>query len=398
MKKTIQAYLIVMVLYFLLLYFTTLFFGSGYVYIYFLNWELQTNIWILSLLMFGVSFFIQSMYIVIKKISAQRKLQAQQASSFSALHPYEKLAVSWLLHAEAETEQIVNQIFAHSGMLKHVITASFLYKQQRFEEGHAELTQAPNDAYELKEILYINALLDQSEQDLAFQHLEALSKHQPNAWLVDVMQGYEQAISRLWGKFAFKFPWDYLKTTHYGHLSAVDNTAWLTAILQRFEMSDALQQDALKARYISLEDTYIEDTVRENKILWLKVLVRCHDVMAQYERLVNHLLNEQFDQEVCLMWFEQQMHVTQPDYLAIEQQINTWQHRYTDAPIFSFVKWYIYQATGRYLEAEQLLNTFPDHVLMNYLRIKSKIQNDPILLHQLNQIFETNTQFLKIQI
>lgn len=398
MKKTIKAYVVALVLGVLLLCAVTPFFGAGYVYVYFAGWELQTNIWVLCALILTISFCIQSIYMLIKAFFARQKLKAKQATSFSDLHPYEKLAILWLLDAQAEKEPMVRQVFAHSGMLNHIITANFLYKKEQFNEGHIALEQAPPDAYELKEVLYINALLDQDEQEQSFVHLEALSKHKPSAWLVDVKQGYEQSISKLWGKFAFKFPWSYLKTAHYGHLSAQDNTAWLTAILQRFESSDVAQKNELKARYISLETTYMQDTIRENKILWLKILARCDDTLQEQERLSSHLLHEQFDQEVCFMWFEQKMSMIQPDYFEIEQQVNVWQHRYTDAPIFDFMKWHIYQVTGRYLEAAQLLNNFPNHVLMNYLRIKSKIQDDILLTEQLNQVFETNTHFLKIQI
>ncbi|MBF7688351.1 heme biosynthesis protein HemY [Acinetobacter rathckeae] len=398
MKKTIKAYLVVVALCLLLLCILTQFFGTGYAYIYFAGWELQTNMWVLFALILMVSFCMQSLYIFAKKLLARRKLQAKQATSFSDLHPYEKLAILWLLDAQHEKESVVSQIFAHSGVLKQIIEASFLYKQQNFNAGHTALEQAPPDAYELKEILYIDALLAQNEQDKAFWHLEALSQHQPSAWLADVKQGYEHAIAKLWGKFALKFPWAYLKTTHYGHLSTQDNTAWLTAILERFDSSDTLQQAALKERYVSLENTCIEDTARENKILWLKILARCENTGQEHERLANHLLDEQFDQEVCFMWFEQHMCAIEPHYVMIEQQIDTWQRRYTDAPIFNFMKWYIYQATKRHAEANQLLTTFPDNVLMNYLRIKSKIQHDEVLTEQLNQLFETNTHFLKIHL
>lgn len=376
----------------------TLLFGAGYVYIYFAGWELQTNIWILWAMILIICFCIQSIYVVTTSFLARQKLKTKQATSFLALHPYEKLAVLWLLDAQTEKEPMVRQIFMHSGMLNHIVDAFFLYKKQLFNDGHAALSQTPPDAYELKEILYIDALLDQGEQEQAFTHLEALSKHEPSAWLVDVKQGYEQAISRLWGKFAFKFPWAYLKTTHYGRLSVSDNTAWLMAILERFESSNITQQNELKERYISLKNSCIQDTVRKNKVLWLKILSRCKGVLYEQEYLSRHLLNEQFDQDVCFMWFEQRMSVIQPNYTEIEQQVGVWQQRYTEAPIFNFMKWYIYQATERYLEASQLLTTFPDHVLMNYLRIKSKIQHDSTLSDQLNQIFETNPHFLKIQI
>ena len=52
-------------------------------------------------------------------------------------------------------------------------------------------------------------------------------------------------------------------------------------------------------------------------------------------------------------------------------------------------------ATQREAEAAALLDLFPQHALMNYLRIKSVLHDQPALIQQLNTVFETDTRFLK---
>ena len=55
-------------------------------------------------------------------------------------------------------------------------------------------------------------------------------------------------------------------------------------------------------------------------------------------------------------------------------------------------------ATDRENEAEELLSLYPDDVLMNYLRVKSKLKHQEDLVQLLNTIFESNSNYLEIKI
>ena len=46
----------------------------------------------------------------------------------------------------------------------------------------------------------------------------------------------------------------------------------------------------------------------------------------------------------------------------------------------------------------ELLDLYPEHVLMSYLRVKSNLKDQPELLKQLNLIFENNSNFVEIKI
>lgn len=73
-----------------------------------------------------------------------------------------------------------------------------------------------------------------------------------------------------------------------------------------------------------------------------------------------------------------------PDYLYLEQQILNLENKIYRYSKVSFVKWHIYTATQREYEAEQLLSLYPNNILMNYLRIKAKLNGNDELIQQLN--------------
>ena len=66
--------------------------------------------------------------------------------------------------------------------------------------------------------------------------------------------------------------------------------------------------------------------------------------------------------------------------------------------MFSFVKWHIYIATQREYEADQLLSLYPNNILMNYLRIKAKLNGNDELIQQLNLILEKDTKYIQFKI
>lgn len=55
-------------------------------------------------------------------------------------------------------------------------------------------------------------------------------------------------------------------------------------------------------------------------------------------------------------------------------------------------------ATDRQTDAAQLLDLYPDNILMSYLRIKSTLGDDSYLIRQLNLIFENDVNFLNFKI
>lgn len=399
MKKILLSYLVIAVV---LIGFCTLLShgqGAGYVYLLFHGWQIQGSFLGFLLFTLLVSLCIQLIGYMARRYANRKKRIHHQVESFSNLHPYEKLGILWLLGAERQKQTVVENIFTASTLLNHLIQAAFLRQQGQYDAALKQLEQSPPVAFELVTLQRIEVYLLDGQGEDAFAHLELLSSHplQP-VWLKELEEGYQQRLGELWSKFAIQFPWLYLYATQCGTLTADANTIWLTQILETFDQAVPEQLEKLQQRYLDLKTNHIDISIRTNKVLWLKVLMRLPDMQVEYEELATSLLNDMFDQDVFFMWFEQRMLGDDVNYNDIEKQVMIWEKKYSDMPIFYFVKWHIFQKNGKYKEAEELLSKYPDHVLLSYLRIKVHIQDNPILVQQLKNIFEANPQFLKINI
>jgi hypothetical protein len=397
MKIVILAYAFIILIFVAILSLLSYGYDSGYVYIYWRNLQVQTNIWVILFFTILTSFIIQILWMLCKKYFSREQRKVETVFNFKNLHPYEQLAVISLLDAEIDQKDFIHNVFANSGLLNAVIDAQIEFIQGNFDEALKVLESSNAMAFELTEIQRIRIYLAQLDSEKALTHLEFLNQHELSPWLVDVKNSYDQTLQELWGSFAVLFPWDYLRSTKYGHLDEDKKVSWLKQLLKQFDKASSDNLQDLQNRYLALSDN-IESKSFEVNVLWLKLLSRLPEMSAQHEELAEYLLGTQFDQEVFYMWFQQQVLKQNPNYSEIENKINYWEQKYPALPIFSFAKWHVYQEQGRLEEADQLLDLYPDHVLMNYLRIKSTLKDQDHLIQQLNLIFENNANHVVIKI
>ena len=372
-------------------------YGAGYVYLYWREWQIQTNIWVIFIFLACLSLIIQLLWLVIKRYLKREQRKLETVFNFKNLHPYEQLAVVWLLEAAQDQHEFIQGVFSKSGLLKGIIGSRLYWMQQQYPQALAILNQSNAMAFELAEIQRIEIYLAQNDGEQALTHLEFLNQHELSPWLSDVKSAYDLRLTALWGKFALQFPWMYLRSTKYGHLGTETKQEWLQQLLLNFDQANVEDLQNLQQRYLDLQGQ-INKRDYEIKILWLKVLSRMPEMSQPHEDLALHLLDERFNQDVFYLWFQQQLLKQNPDYSGVEQRINYWENKYPSLPVFSFAKWHIYEATARYAEAEQLLELYPDNVMMNYLRIKSTLKGQDDLIKQLNLIFENNANFVEIKI
>lgn len=371
--------------------------GAGYVYLYWRGWQIQTNFWLLLIGLAGLSLAIHSMWYVLKRYLSREQRKNEHVLNFKNLHPYEQLAVIWLLDAGRDQQQFIQQAFQQSALLKEVIQARLANMQGQRQKALLELKQSHAMAFELSELQKIEIYLAEQQPEQALTHLEFLNQHALSPWLEDVSEAYQKRLTTLWGKFALQFPWLYLQTTQYGHLAPDTKAEWLEQLLQRFEDANADDLSHLKQRYFDVLPE-LDQKPPQVQLLWLKILARLADMQPQQQALAERLLAENFHEEAFYLWLTLQLQRAQPDYQDIEQHITLWEHKYPSVPILSFAKYYVYQATGRTVQAEQLLGLYPEHVLMSYLRVQNALQQQPELLQQLNIIFENNANYIAIKI
>lgn len=397
MKQILLAYAFVSLIIIAVLSVLSYGYGAGYVYIYWRESQVQTNIW--AVFVFLASFFlvVQLLWLYIKRYLSKQQRKIQTLFNFKNLHPYEQLAVIWLLDAEHEQQHFIQEIFSQSGVLKDIIDSKLDAMQQQYPQALMKLTQANPMAFELAEIQRIEIFLAQNKGEEALTHLEFLNQHELSPWLNEVKSAYDLRLTGLWGKFAIQFPWLYLQSTKYGHLGMSEKQEWLEQLLINFDQANSETLQNLQQRYLDLGDQ-IYSRNYAIKTLWLKLLSRMPEMSEKHEDLVLHLLDQQFNSEVFYLWFQQQLLKQNPDYLKVEQQIEYWEAKYPSLPIFSFAQWHIYMATEREQQAKQLLQRYPDNIMMSYLRIKSTLTGQDDLTQQLNLIFENNANFVEMKI
>lgn len=395
MRALLQTYAVVALCLLALLSVLSYGYGAGYVYIYWRDWQLQTNVWILLLLIGVLTLFVQLIWMSVRRYLHREQRKLETVFNFSHLHPYEQLGVIWLLEAAKDQQSFVNQVFDKSGLLKGIVEAKLLFQKEQYDQSLNALNQTSPMAFELAELQRIELFLAKGETEQALTHLEFLQQHQLSPWLKQIEHAYQQRITVLWGQLALQQPWVYLRSMKYGHLDPQSRDLWLQQLLTQFDQASLDDLQAIQQRYQDLEQE-IKIRPYTSKALWLKLLARLPEMSLQHEMLALHLLDEQFDRDVFYLWFQQQLLKQNPDYQDIEKKIEKFEQHYLSMPILTFAKWHVYMATGRKIEADGLLQLYPDDVLMSYLRVKSQLNESQI--QQLNLVFENDANFLKFKI
>lgn len=372
-------------------------YGTGYVYILWHSVQVQTNLWFIAFFIIFINFIFQISWLLFKRYLTHQKRKKSQFTHFNELHTYEQLGVVWFLEGESLKSDIIQPAFEQSALLKTLIRSRVLFSQGEFDRALVVLLESPASVVELAEIQRIEIYLSKQDAQQALAHLEFLSGHVLSAWLSSVQTLFEQRMEKLWGEFAVQYPWQYLHSTSCVEITPQLNQQWLMQLLSQFEHAsvDDLQ---LLATHYSTKQMHLDTMDFDTKLVWLKILSRMPELATQQGELALNLLNERFDQDVFYLWFQQQLLKQNPDYLDIENHINQLEAKYLSLPIFTFARWHIYQSTQREFEAEQLLSLFPDNIIMNYLRIKSTLLGDDLLIKQLNSVFEQDMKFIQFKI
>ena len=371
--------------------------GAGYVYVLWHGVQIQTNLWVFLFLGVLISLLMHLMWYALNRYLRREKRKLEQVLNFGDLHPFEQLGVLWLLDGEDEQEQVIQNIFDQSGLLKPIIQSRILFKQGDYAAALQALENSPPSAFELAEILRIEIYLAQQDSQQALTHLEFLNGHELSPWLDQLCESYKLCVQKLWGQFAIQAPWQYLHSSQFGQLEVATKQQWLMQLLGCFDQASFADLELLQHQYFEIE-AQLDQMPYDTKVLWLKLIARLPELAQQQQQLAMQILDEKFDQDVFYLWFQQQLLRQNPDYGDLEQQIIKLETKYINIPVFSFAKWHIYTATQRESEADQLLALYPNDILMNYLRIKATLNGNEDLIQQLNSIFEKDSNYIQFKI
>ena len=198
MKQILLAYAFISLLIIAGLSILSYGYGAGYVYLYWREWQIQTNIWIMFFILASLSLLIQLVWLLIKRYLTREQRKLETVFNFKNLHPYEQLAVIWLLEAAQDQHQFIQNVFSQSGLLKGIIGSRLYWMQQQYPQALAILNQSNAMAFELAEIQRIEIYLSQNDAEQALTHLEFLNQHELSPWLNDVKSAYELRLTSLW--------------------------------------------------------------------------------------------------------------------------------------------------------------------------------------------------------
>src|SRR5690606_40867464 len=99
--------------------------------------------WLLVGLLIVISFLMHMLWYATKRYLSFKQRKHETVFSFARLHPYEQLAVVWLLNAAQDQRDFIQQSFNQSGLLKYIIDARLSWGQ-RSEEHTSELQSREN--------------------------------------------------------------------------------------------------------------------------------------------------------------------------------------------------------------------------------------------------------------
>lgn len=397
MKQILKVYAWVTLLVTLLLLLVSYFGGLGYVYLNWLGWQLQSNLLMLFWLAALLSLLMQCGWAWAKRWWRHRQHRLAPQQQLIELHPYEQLGVMWLLDADVSQRQAIEQVFDQSGLLQHVVRARLWLLENNDTQALAVLAQAPSTAFELTECIRIEILLQQHNSYAAFERLEWLQQQALSLWMQPLAASYSARLSVLWGRLALQNPWIYLRASGFGYLSDTVREQWLQQLLQQFEHATVDELATLKQRFHDLQPQ-LHTRPYSTQVLWLKLIARMPELAYEHQLLALSLLSQQFQPDVFYLWFQQQFMTQLPNYEFIEQQLDILEKQYPCIPVLNFARWHLYEATNRSQQAAQLLQYYPDHILMAYLRIKNVIKDDAVLVQQLNVVFANDADFLQLKI
>ena len=178
MKQILLAYLLVGLLGLAILSVLSYGYGAGYVYLYWRGLQIQTTFWFLVGLLIVISFLMHMLWYATKRYLSFKQRKHETVFSFARLHPYEQLAVVWLLNAAQDQRDFIQQSFNQSGLLKYIIDARLSWGQQQYSEALSSLNQSNPMAFELAELQRIEIYLSQQDGQQALTHLEFLNQHE----------------------------------------------------------------------------------------------------------------------------------------------------------------------------------------------------------------------------
>lgn len=393
MKKILLAYVLVTLVVMAALVVLSYGYGSGYLYVHWRDYHVETTLWFFIAAVLLISLVIQLIWTFIAKRHQFSKRKNKALVEFQELHPYEQLGMVWLLDAAQVQKGFIENKFQQSALLKDVIQARLSTFSGDFETALKDLNQSPPVVFELAELQKIEIYLLQEDIEKAYTHLVFLSQHHFSPWLIDLEQAYQQRLKLLWGRFSSIAPWRYLNHAEQITLLEKDYSQWLMVLFNKFERADEANIQQLNDYYLSQKADILQLDY-SLQFLWLKLLNKTMPEQVVVEELASALLSQRLNRDVLHIWLNWQFNCANVDLEKIQHYINQLQQRYGWVPALIFAQCAIYSAQGQTELMQQMFEQYPEQ--LEFFRIKHALKHDQVLLDALYKLVDEDFKDLKI--
>ena len=370
--------------------------GFGYVFVQWQGWQLQTNLLVSLLFFFCIILLMYFAWLGLKRIFRRYLQKYQQPKSFSQLHPYEKLGVLWLLHAERIEQKQITEMYQPSFLLYPLIRARTALAQLDTETAKTWLKDQSTPLFELSELLKIDIALIEKDYANALNRLEFLSVQPLSTWLTPVKQAYQQELQEKWLMFAEQCPWWIFQASHAVNFDQAQKSTWFKALLAHADQTDETQQTALLAWYelnqAELPQYYVEDQINILKLMSKFDLLNTHSFIFAEE-----ILKYRFVPEVLYIWLDKGLNDAH-DPILLEHKLQHWAAEYPAQPSLNFAQWHILKKLDKHQDADHLLTLYPDDPYMAYLRLNETIKSESYLQDNLKLLMRYSGQNFKFDL
>lgn len=397
MRYFLLSYLsvcLILIVIFILLSFNA---GFGYVYIQWHGWQLQSNLFLLLMILltgYGVLYALG----YLGKALFRRNIQKYQIpKSFQHLHPYERLGILWLLHAERVERQKIISTYQSSVLLSPLIQARLWLNQQETGQARQALKQIKNPLFELAELLKIDIALAEQQYAEALDRLEFLTVQPLSIWLQPVQHAYQVELQDKWMQLSQTCPWWIFKASHQPQFNTQQNILWFQALLNQSDHVSQEEQQLLQ-EWFEQQHGRIQNYDIQEKILLLKLMGQFDLFNVDTFKFAHEILQQRFIPEVLYIWLDQALNHAGITLEHIDQQIQGWQQQYASQPSLSFAKWHVLQRQQKFEEAEQVLSQYPDDPYMAYLRLQDSIKTSNLLQDDLRLLLYYSRQDFKFNL
>lgn len=396
MRYVLLSYLSIVLVSITLLIILSINSGFGYVFVQWNDWQIQTNLFIILLLFYFSIVLFYLMWLGIKSILRRYLKKYEIPKSFSKLHPYEKLGILWLLHAERIEQKQIIEAYQPSYVLYPLIRARIALAQKDTITAQTWLKDYSITLFELAELLKIDIDLIGEDYANVLNRLEFLSVHPLSAWLTPVQNAYQNELKEKWFQFAQQCPWWIFKTHHKIDFDMTQKSIWLAALLQQVNEATEEDQHLLSEWYFSNKSEIVQYYV-EDQISLLKLMSQFELLNKETFIFAQEIMQYRFVPEVLYIWLDQGFKL-KSNIENLQNQVELWETKYPAQPSLIFAKWHIFNKLNQLDKANELLTLYPNDPYMSYIRLNHAIHSSPELKHDLQTVMYYSGQNFKFDL